>query len=145
MPFEFDGSDICLTCFDEISYEMGVDYVHDVVDPSIMDVKSGTDFEPPLDAGIEGAVLLLRKHGVETYESCDGSDGHAYPEPTVMFFGSSYEGFRALSVALMYGLPVRELSRAWSISGSEPTGPDWKLVFFDHVPLTDEVREVLNS
>lgn len=144
MPPDFDGSDVCLACFDEISYQKGINYVQDVADPAFMSPTSGEDFEPPLDPGIEGAVLILRKHGVETYESCDGSDGHAYPEPTVMFHGSKYEGFRVLSVALMYGLPVRELSRAWSVSGAEPTGPDWKLVFSHYVPLTEEVREVLS-
>lgn len=29
-------------------------------------------FEPPLDKGIEKAVLILNQFGVETYESCQG-------------------------------------------------------------------------
>lgn len=69
------------------------------------------DFSPQLDKGIEKEVLILRGAGVETYESCEGTSGHTYAEPTVRFHGCSYEGFRALSVALMYGLEVRALRR----------------------------------
>jgi hypothetical protein len=40
-----------------------------------------------LDSGIRDAVLLLRENGIETIESCQGGNGHAYPEPTVRFAG----------------------------------------------------------
>ena len=32
-----------------------------------------------LDPGIAGAVAVLREAGVETFESCEGGHGHAYP------------------------------------------------------------------
>jgi hypothetical protein len=82
-----------------------------------------------LDAGIKDAVLLLRKHGVETVESCEGGDGHAFPEPTVRFAGEKSEGYRALAVALQHGFKVMQLRRVWTIQDHEPTGPYWELTF----------------
>lgn len=45
-----------------------------------------------LDPGIRDAVVALRRGGVETFESCQGGAGHAYPEPTIRFFGGQPEG-----------------------------------------------------
>jgi hypothetical protein len=75
------------------------------------------------------AVDILRCAGVETFESCEGGDGHAYPEPTVRFHGARAEGFRALAVAETERLPVAELRRVWPIQDGEPTGPYWELTF----------------
>jgi len=86
-------------------------------------------YEPPLDPGIAAMVEALRCAGVETYESCEGGAGHAYPEPAVRFHGDQAEGLRALSVALAAGLPVRELRRVWMVLQQEPTGPWWELTF----------------
>jgi len=88
-----------------------------------------TDFDPPLDIGINAAVLALREHGVDTFESCEGGAGHAYPEPTVRFHGDTPEGFRALAAAMKEGLPVAELRRVWPILDEEPTGPWWEITF----------------
>ena len=82
-----------------------------------------------LDPGIKDAVILLRKHGVETVESCEGGSGHAYLEPTVRFAGGKAEGYRALSIALQLGLKVAELRRVWPVLDYEPTGPYWELTF----------------
>ncbi len=87
------------------------------------------EFEPPLDEGIREIVLALRRAGVETFESCQGGTGHAYPEPTVRFHGERAEGSRALSIAMAHGLPVAELRRTWPINDGEPTGPHWELTF----------------
>lgn len=86
-------------------------------------------FSPPLDPGIEHAVLALRGAMVETFESCEGGVGHAYPEPTVRFHGDQAEGFRALAAAMQAGLLVDELRRVWPINQGEPTGPWWELTF----------------
>ena len=86
-------------------------------------------FDPPLDPGISQAVLALRRADVETFESCEGGIGHAYPEPTVRFYGEVAEGFRALATALHAGLPVAELRRVWPVHDGEPTGPWWELTF----------------
>ena len=82
-----------------------------------------------LDKGIEKAVMVLRQHGVETIESCEGGKNHAFPEPTVRFSGGKAEGYRALSVALAEGLRVIDLRRVWPILDDEPTGPFWELTF----------------
>lgn len=87
-----------------------------------------SDF-PDLDAGISDAVRVLRARGVETFESCEGGDGHAYAEPTVRFHGHRDQGWRGLWAAQESGLPVDELRRTWPIIDGEPVGPYWELVF----------------
>lgn len=87
------------------------------------------EFEPPLDTGIEKEVLILRDGGIETFESCQGGAGHAYPAPTIRFYGDRAEGFRALAIALRSGLAIKDLRRVWSIIEEEPTGPWWEMVF----------------
>ncbi len=86
-------------------------------------------FDPPLDADIFNAVVALRGHGVETFESCQGGEGHAYPEPTVRFHGDTPEGLRAMAAAMKEGLPVAELRRVWSVQDDELTGPWWEITF----------------
>lgn len=92
-------------------------------------MKTTNVFDPPLDPGIRKAVETLRAAGVETFESCEGGSGHAYPEPTIRFHGERAEGFRALSAAMEAGLKVAELRRVWPILDGEPTGPYWELTF----------------
>lgn len=65
-----------------------------------------------MDEGIREIVLLLRKNGVHTIESCQGGEGHSFPEPTVVFTGEKSEGYRAVAVALQHGLRVAQLRRA---------------------------------
>jgi len=87
-----------------------------------------------LDAGIEKAVRRLQACGIETFESCEGGAGHAYPEPTIRFHGTPAAGWRAIAVCLDYGLPVSELRRVWDVLNSgEPTGPHWEVVFRERV------------
>ena len=66
---------------------------------------------------------------METFESCEGGLGHAYPEPTVRFEGATSEGLRALSVALENGLPVFSLRRAWGVIDGLIHGPWWEMTF----------------
>src|ERR1700680_2107984 len=51
-----------------------------------------------IDLGIRQAVKRLQEHGIETCESCEGGPGHAYPEPTVAFYGTPEAGWRAVAV-----------------------------------------------
>jgi len=88
-----------------------------------------------LDSGIKHYVLALRSGGIETYESCEGGDGHAFPEPTVRFSGNNGEGFKALSIAMTYGLPVLALRRAWRMDDGELTGPWWEMTFRTKGPV----------
>jgi hypothetical protein len=83
----------------------------------------------PIDPGIAEAVRILWENGVETYESCQGGNGHPSPVPMVRFHGEYGEGMRALGIALSFRLPVRELRRIWSIIDGEPVGPQWEMTF----------------
>jgi len=66
-----------------------------------------------LDPGVAPFVDILDEAGIETFESCQGGEGHSFPEPTVRFYGGRGEGFRAIAVALQIGpLPVKALRRS---------------------------------
>lgn len=86
----------------------------------------GTDME--LDVGIRHAVLVLRRGGIETFESCEGGGGHAFPEPTIRFHGDMASGFRAFAVAKEAGLPVFSLRLAYRVIDGLMTGPWWEMV-----------------
>jgi hypothetical protein len=90
-------------------------------------------FSLPIDRGIASAVKLLSDAGIETYESCEGGEGHAFTEPTIRFYGGKAEGYRAAGIALQLGLPVTALRRFWSVIDGELTGPHWELTFRDQV------------
>jgi hypothetical protein len=100
---------------------------------AVLDMRGEEDW----DAGIRYAVAVLRRAGIETFESCQGGFGHACPEPVVRFGGPPAEGFRAYAVALQHGLPVFKLQRTWRIDDGELTGPWWEMVF-SHVVDGDE-------
>jgi hypothetical protein len=87
------------------------------------------EYDSPLDSGIRRYVEVLNEEGVETFESCEGGEGHAYPRPTIRFHGDRSEGFRAVAVALQNALPVGDLRRTWPIIDGEPTGPYWEMTF----------------
>src|SRR6184192_2046010 len=81
-----------------------------------------------LDRGIEKAVRQLQSCGIETFESCEGGAGHAYPEPTVRFHRTPEAGWRAVGICFANGLPVQCLRRVWDILDSnEPSGPHWEI------------------
>jgi hypothetical protein len=73
------------------------------------------DWLRSLDPGISRYVDVLDAAGVETFDSCEGGEGHSYAEPAVRFYGERGEGFRALAVSLQYGLPVRAVRRIWTV------------------------------
>jgi hypothetical protein len=82
-----------------------------------------------LDPGISLAVERLQSAGVETFESCEGGPGHAWPEPTVRFYGTPEAGWRALAICIAHGLPILALRRVWYFEENEPTGPNWEITF----------------
>ena len=102
-------------------------------------MESTETFSPPLDSGIAEVVHILRAAGVETFESCEGGPGHAFPEPTVRFHGNVGAGHLALGVVMTHALPVSELRRTWSIEEKCPTGPCWELVFFKKVKSPNSI------
>jgi len=87
-----------------------------------------------LDPGIEKAVRRLQACGIETFESCEGGPGHAYPEPTICFTGGPEAGWRAVGACLAYGLPVLCLRRVWYVlDANEPTDHRWEITFRERV------------
>lgn len=98
-------------------------------DPGTIQRAQELEFEPPLDAGIRDIVLTLVAAGVETFESCQGGPGHAFPEPTVRFEGDVSEGPRAFAVAVANGLPVYRLRRTWGVRDGMLHGPWWEMTF----------------
>lgn len=84
------------------------------------------------DPGIAGWVNLLRFHGIETVQSCEGGEGHSYREPTIDFLGDPHEGHYVVSLALRVGTFDRlrpwRLSRTWHLSTGEPDELIWQLV-----------------
>ena len=74
-------------------------------------------------------MRVLWENGVETFESCEGGNGHPFPEPTVRFHGGQAEGFRALSIAIQHGLKVSALRRYYAVIDGEPHGPHWEMTF----------------
>jgi hypothetical protein len=85
-----------------------------------------------IDPGIRMWVKTLFDFGVETCQSCEGGQGHAYLEPTIEFLGGMGAGMHALGVALTHGpMPVKELRRIWTIERGEPVGPRWAMVFWE--------------
>src|ERR1700694_837664 len=87
-----------------------------------------------LDRGIRKAVKQLQACGIETFESCEGGGGHAFPEPTVRFYGTPEAGWRAVGECLAHGLPILSLRRVWYVLyQNEPTGPHWEIIFRERV------------
>lgn len=70
-----------------------------------------------LDPGIRFAVKVLHAHGLETGQSCEGGDGHAYPKPTVDLWGAAggCPGFAALHHLETYGLQPVAVSQVWNV------------------------------
>jgi hypothetical protein len=66
----------------------------------------------PIDMGIVRAVKVLRDAGIHTIESCEGGEGHSYPEPTVKFSGGPAQGWHALGILMDYGLPVGDAANS---------------------------------
>ncbi len=66
-----------------------------------------------LDKGIKQAVIILNNHRFDTYESCQGGKGHAYPEPTIRFHGTEFDLIKAYEVCKAYGLNVFEVKRVY--------------------------------
>ncbi|MFL6240061.1 MAG: hypothetical protein ACJ735_11285 [Actinomycetes bacterium] len=111
---------------------MTVDSLLVAADPAPWGNDFDTDY-PDLDAGIRRAVRVFMEAGVETFESCQGGEGHAYPEPTIRFYGTQAAGWRALHIALEHGLPISAVRRTWPVLEGGPVGPYWEAVFSERV------------
>ena len=88
------------------------------------------DVDIPLDPGIKRYVAVLRSGGIETFESCEGGEGHALSMPTIRFHGNGGAGFRALAIAKDFGLPVARFGLVYMMNEEGmPTGPWWEMTF----------------
>ncbi len=66
-----------------------------------------------VDERIRIPVQILNKHGFETFESCQGGEGHCFSEPTIRFFGSEFDCIRAFELLQAHGLCVYETKRVF--------------------------------
>lgn len=89
-----------------------------------------------IDSGIRRAVLILRSQGVETFESCEGGEGHAEPDPIIRFFGGAYAGYKAFAIAMEHGLPALHLRYSYSVVNGHLEGPHWEMTFHPQVRET---------
>lgn len=96
---------------------------------SAVQFQYAVDRDTGLDDGIKSAVRFMRDRGVETFESCQGGSGHAFPVPTVRFHGDKTEGYRVVALLLQHGFEVAELRRVWIVLDAELIGPQWEVTF----------------
>lgn len=71
------------------------------------------NFSEFIDAGILPAVEVLNAFGFVTFESCQGGEGHCFPEPTVRFEGDEFALIRAFSLCELYKLNVSNARRVY--------------------------------
>lgn len=87
-----------------------------------------------IDPGIRETVRILREHGVNTCQSCQGGAGHSYSRPTVDFIeGGSIGPWEALHIARNEcPLELRQFRLQWGFHDERISGPTemvWQLVF----------------
>jgi hypothetical protein len=63
--------------------------------------KASAPVPGKLDRGIRKVVERLQACGIETFESCEGGEGHAFLEPTIRFYGTPEAGWRAVAACLV--------------------------------------------
>lgn len=106
-----------------------------MADPENLRRARDLHFEPPLDEGVREIVETMIAHGIETFESCQGGEGHVSPEPIIRFEGGLAEGPRAFAVAVAYRFPVNRLRRAWGVTDGMLHGPWWEMTFSKPRPV----------
>ena len=81
-----------------------------------------------LDDGIRFPVRVLHARGIETGQSCEGGEGHAYDHPTVDLLGNTPSaGFAALAALTEYGLRVRDVALLWPVNQGLPGENFWRI------------------
>lgn len=85
-----------------------------------------------IDRGIRFAVRVLHAEGVETCQSCEGGEGHAYHRPAVDLPAGAGDsaGFEAVAALIAHGLPVFRVSQVWNLDGlGRPFETIWRIEF----------------
>ena len=101
-----------------------------------------------VDEGIKKIVEILNKHGFDTWESCQGGQGHCFELPTVRFWGSEFDLIRAHRICENYSLNINQVSRIYRTVGIStgdtdfcPKGTVWDVPFneiqFKEHPYTE--------
>jgi len=66
-----------------------------------------------LDPGIRDVVILLNHYDFDTFESCEGGNGHSMAEPTIKFWGDEFDCIRAYELCSQYNYRVRSVRRVF--------------------------------
>ncbi len=85
----------------------------------LLKLKTNIDWEK-IDNGILPAVEILRKNGIDTFESCEGGKKHAFFEPTVRFWGDEFDCIRAYDICQYYRLNVSCVRRVFTKDNIDP-------------------------
>jgi hypothetical protein len=90
----------------------------------------------PLDPGIIRLLRILKEHGIETCQCCEGPDGmqpegrhgvgHSYRAPTV---DVTYQPWAALDIAMQYGVRVDRISEVFRVRDWRPVEQLWRIEF----------------
>lgn len=98
--------------------------------------------EGDIDEGILPAVKIMRKHGFETFESCEGGGEHAYAESTIFFYGNEFDCLRAYEICILHNLNVDYVGRIFQKEelnkGEVWNEPFNKIAFLRH-PKTEDI------
>lgn len=84
-----------------------------------------------VDLGIRFAVKALHAAGIETAQSCEGGNGHAYHAPTIDLPGEPWAALDALSAN---GLSVAAIAHVWRIGPDGPIDPVWRIEILKACP-----------
>jgi hypothetical protein len=104
------------------------------IEPESMPIRTkmreAKDYDD-IDRGIVFAVKVLHAAGIATCQSCQGGEGHCYPEPSVDLVAgpSDSDGFAALAALRDYGLPVSRVMLVWDIQNGLPYSKLWRITF----------------
>jgi len=104
----------------------------------------GEDFYAGLDAGIRLAVRVIHAAGIDTCQSCQGGEGHAYDQPSIDLCASGHDarGFAVLSALTDYGLDVAELQLVWNVKNGLPYEQLWRVTLVRAYPERAEERPI---
>lgn len=102
------------------------------------------EFYRGLDPGIRFAVRVLHSAGIETCQSCQGGEGHAYDNPTIDLIAGADEarGFAAIAALSEYGIPVIELAIVWPMCHGHPYEKLWRIVLKHAIPDRADERPI---
>lgn len=87
-----------------------------------------TDGPDALDDGIIKVVRVLRKAGIDTFNSCQGGPGCRFDRSVVWFNGDIDEGFRAEKILMDAGFKVYQIAHFWHTRQNMKC-PYWEISF----------------